>query len=633
MTPLSKKHAIPRCQRASWAGLAKLALGVGLGWVASTHGLAQGPLHVDERRDTTTPENHLVFKLSGQSLFSNYPAGGFATMVTRTENFTNKPTVLRMRCSTGTGNAAFMQTDEWTAAEGKKTLNYSYPQTLPNLSEGKATSHHYGGGYRGYSNVGLKVEAGGCEVQFNTQVSQEPVAALSTALTDSSPDKFQSTTSGHGTRLLVGGFVASLLPADWRAYHGFSVVAMTAQEWLDLTSAVRESIAQYVRMGGELAIMSTSAETWDRLQMPCAAPGALGFGQIYTRMTSKLPLSVSEVESMLGKVKNTKATDRFNNEAANDSSWQLLVDALGNKAYGSALVGLVLLGFAVVVGPVNLFYLAPKGRRHRLFVTTPIISIAASLLLGGAILLQDGVGGVGIRTGVVYLDAVSNTATVHQREVNRTGLLLGGGFKLAEKSYISPVVLADLNRWTRLKSDYSHYYRRSNHGTQTYLLNNGKECSGDFYQSRSLQGLGTEFIRSTRGKLELVGTNEAPVLRSSLESTLAYVYVRWGNQTWSASEIATGQSVPLRKIGTVLPQLKERSLLHDYDSALDAAMSTEGSFLGYAKGEACRPFLQDNLASVKWSKEELVIGGKLVIDSSLASAAKASATAPEAAVK
>ena len=66
------------------------------------------------------------------------------------------------------------------------------------------------------------------------------------------------------------------------------------------------------------------------------------------------------------------------------------------------LIGFILV-FAVLVGPVNLFWLADASRRHRLFWSTPLISVAASLLLVGVIALQDGFGGSGERVMATLL--------------------------------------------------------------------------------------------------------------------------------------------------------------------------------------------------------------------------------------
>src|SRR5690606_18267044 len=118
--------------------------------------------------------------------------------------------------------------------------------------------------------------------------------------------------------------------------------------------------------------------------------------------------------------------------------------------YGLFVV--VLIAFGLLVGPVNLFVFAKSGQRHRLFITTPIISLATCALLILLILIQDGTGGRGERIVLMEVrpDADENRAYLHQEQVSRTGVLLGSSFELKESAVISPVPLAD-SPWTRLK--------------------------------------------------------------------------------------------------------------------------------------------------------------------------------------
>ena len=83
--------------------------------------------------------------------------------------------------------------------------------------------------------------------------------------------------------------------------------------------------------------------------------------------------------------------------------------------------------FGILVGPVNLFVLAKSGRRHRLFITTPLISLGASLLLILLIIFQDGFGGRGMRRVLMEVrpDAGQNAAFLHQEQIARTGILTG----------------------------------------------------------------------------------------------------------------------------------------------------------------------------------------------------------------
>ncbi|NIP92090.1 MAG: hypothetical protein GWO24_00865, partial [Akkermansiaceae bacterium] len=85
--------------------------------------------------------------------------------------------------------------------------------------------------------------------------------------------------------------------------------------------------------------------------------------------------------------------------------------------------------------------------RHRLFITTPLISLGASLLLVVLILFQDGFGGSGQRVTLMEIGP-ENTAYLSQEQIARTGVLLKTGFTTTEHGYFSPVMIKD-SRWAR----------------------------------------------------------------------------------------------------------------------------------------------------------------------------------------
>jgi hypothetical protein len=124
---------------------------------------------------------------------------------------------------------------------------------------------------------------------------------------------------------------------------------------------------------------------------------------------------------------------------------------LGTRSFASWQVLVFLVIFGVLVGPVNLFVLAPAGKRHKLFITTPLLSIGASIVMVGLILIQDGTGGTGRRFIAINLQPDEAAAYVTQEQISRTGVLFGTGFEMKQPVLIEPVALPD-TPWVKLKS-------------------------------------------------------------------------------------------------------------------------------------------------------------------------------------
>lgn len=98
-----------------------------------------------------------------------------------------------------------------------------------------------------------------------------------------------------------------------------------------------------------------------------------------------------------------------------------------------------MLVFAVLVGPVNLFVLAPARRRHRLFFATPLISLGAAGLLVLAVILSDGTGGKGER--FVWMENVpeENVSYLQQYQYSRCEAMFSTGFEIPKAAFFAPM--------------------------------------------------------------------------------------------------------------------------------------------------------------------------------------------------
>ncbi len=226
--------------------------------------------------------------------------------------------------------------------------------------------------------------------------------------------------------------------------------------------------------------------------------------------------------------------------------WPLQL-SFGEKSTNILFFILVLIVFGVLVGPVNLFVFAKAGRRHRLFVTTPLISLGASLLLIVLILFQDGFGGRGLRVVLMEVQPgpSENAAYIAQEQIARTGVLLDTEFETGENGLFSPVLVEE-SRWARVTEI-------NDGGQGRYSVNldeEGMRLSGSWFQSRSEHGHLFETIVPTRGRISLVQESPAPVITSTFEFPLEELWYRDpAGGLWRGEGISQGRNVTLSPVG------------------------------------------------------------------------------------
>ena len=356
-------------------------------------------------------------------------------------------------------------------------------------------------------------------------------------------------TSGTSSEF-AGSFEPKSMPTDWRGYMGQEIIMLTSNDWSELDPGARTAILDWNRLGGRLLIYTSStSDTFASLQIDGAetAKGAKTINRsIGTVSLLPLPssgiLQAKKTHSMLmaGSTGDASSPTNYYGLLHDFSNRWPLQKILGQKHFNITLFILILLAFGILIGPINLFVFAKSGKRHKLFITTPIISLGASALLIVLILFQDGFGGRGHRVVLMDIQAEENKAYIIQEQVARTGVLLGSSFETSEPAMMTPVALSP-SRWSRVVTD--------GNAPASYESNDGEEgikASGDWFQSRSIHGHLLKTVRPTRGRIELAPRAGAPVLTSTFNYDLETIYYHAHDGSWwKAPALAKGNSVTL----------------------------------------------------------------------------------------
>jgi len=351
--------------------------------------------------------------------------------------------------------------------------------------------------------------------------------------------------SGYGGRRNFSSkFDPKRLPDDWRAFSGFDTLMLTEADWADVPPGSRNGIVSWVRLGGQLVVYATGKPSPASLGLP-EDPG---FGEILIEsIASDLRLNAGETVNL---AYNKRATTHRLGSITRDyvSLWPLQ-KSFGEKSFNYILFVLILLAFGILVGPVNLFVFAKSGRRHRLFITTPLISIGTSLILIALIIFEDGFGGNGTRLTLMEVrpDGNQNAAFIQQEQFSRSGVMTSPSFTVETPALIAQTPLAS-SRWARFTSGYG--------SSGTYDLQptgGGLFASGDWFQSRSEQGQLVTAVLPTRGRIE--ATNDPGTVVSTFDFPIEMILYRDPTGQWHRGEnIGKGKPAKLTPVDPTMVQ-------------------------------------------------------------------------------
>ena len=537
---------------------------------------------LDNRYDEKKKTRIIVSTLTDQ-----LPASGFATIRVKVRNdeksavtwkFNFKHTEYnspRYRPRSSSGRNELTSADSVTCEPGKeKTVDF----LVPLLTHFSLSGRH---SFRSSSQLNISITASGglgsnhCDIQGAFEDDWPSILISEGLYLDEKNNlDYEVNTSGYHSGTQFGSmFYPDQMSSDWRAYLGFEHVMMSDKDWLDLDPAARSAILSAVRLGTELSIYSKAGTNFRELQIKTDSPASRsiphGMGSItlpkWAHQNGFDPTEL--VNEMRTKYRGATRSELLTHASVTSSN--PLMELLGKKSFNIALVVLVLIIFGILVGPVNLFVFAKGGQRHKLFITTPIISVAASLLLLLIILFQDGIGGNGHRAVImqVYPGENENAAYLTQQQFCRTGVLFGTDFETEKNTWVSPVVIPE-SRWARVH----HKNLGAGSRYEVQAGDNNIKHSGDWFQSRSEYAHHAIGVVSTRGRIELKNQNGAPTVQSTFDFPVSrFFYLSPTGEFWKTDQIDKGQSVTL----TPASQHEYTAWMIDTKKSLPAALKPD----------------------------------------------------------
>lgn len=207
--------------------------------------------------------------------------------------------------------------------------------------------------------------------------------------------------------------MSSMPVAQWSkyalAYSGVPMIMLTGRDWKEMPEEVKNALLQYADLGGVILLIGVEAPERAVLLNEYWRRENVGFG--YLLYSSIEPEAFSESDWQYLERDWQRFQNTVNDNAMKNSGnlFRALLSIDSNNFPAVPLM-LVMVVFAIIVGPVNYIVLMRRKRLMLLLVTTPLISLVfAGLIVGYAFVAE----GWGIQQGIhsmTYLDEIRQQA-------------------------------------------------------------------------------------------------------------------------------------------------------------------------------------------------------------------------------
>ncbi len=561
------------------------------------------------------------------ALFNKIPQTGYMPIRLEVKNNQNSEKSWTIKCVSRNENSFYYRRNDENGgiesefhytcpAKSSKTFDFYVPVI---------TAIPYSGSDTASSNLRITLSSSGSQNETETiagsQVIDRPSVLLSSSLYTAQSSRLDSLLPSSGysrtTAEYASSFIPTQLPNDWKGYAGYDALVCTDNEWRAMEKSVQLAILEWNRLGGHLLILTQDpSSNFKNLHISDDAPSGKKLQRSFGSV-SLLPIGSINDASLATSIDSnlrSRSTQRLNaivNDITHNATntWQLQ-ESLGTLSFNPFFLILILIGFGILVGPVNLFVFAKSGQRHKLFITTPIIAAGATILILLLIIIQDGFGGHGKRIQLIELrsDNGENKAYVQQEQIARTGIILGHSFETSSPCTISPVPL--------IQSHFARVTHENQGNSSNYIANHGDKglvCEGDWFQSRSVHGHYLESVIPSRARITLKSSAPSPTITSSFNFPLKSLIFRDKQGLfWQATDIKPGESVKLSKINHDEALKRITALSDSMSPRLQRNLLKLWSRNGHFVATTEQAPAIDTLDSIKWTQTTSVILGPVM---------------------
>jgi hypothetical protein len=236
---------------------------------------------------------------------------------------------------------------------------------------------------------------------------------------------------------------------NWLAYSRFDGVVVTAGNMRMMPSAVRAAIIRYVQCGGSLLVLGDwkTPETWRRWLDNESDPQTyyVGFGQcLVSSKTNVEQLNAQQAKQITESWSKTRQPWRQVQGVADANRAFPVVENLSVPVRGMFIL---MLAFAITIGPVNIIFLSRKRKRIWMLWTIPAISALTCLAVFAYSLISEGLTAHVRTEGITILDEASRTATTIGMTAFYSALTPGEGLHFDHETELTPQIQSEYWDW------------------------------------------------------------------------------------------------------------------------------------------------------------------------------------------
>ncbi len=231
---------------------------------------------------------------------------------------------------------------------------------------------------------------------------------------------------------------------QWLSYSRYDGVALGAADLKVAPPGVLEALRQYVAVGGTLMVLGDwqPPRDWQAKQDSGSSPEMseyyLGFGVCVTSNTNDLSaIEISQWERMQEHWNHTSVPFQYNREASQANTEFPVIEKVTIPVKG--LLALMI-GFAVLIGPVNLYWLERKRRRIWLLWTVPLISMLFCAAIWVYAMSAEGWTGTERTAGITILDQQHQRAVTLGWTAYYMPLTPSGGLHYSRDTELTPQI-------------------------------------------------------------------------------------------------------------------------------------------------------------------------------------------------
>ena len=322
--------------------------------------------------------------------------------------------------------------------------------------------------------------------------------------------------------------------SNWMAYGHFDAIVLAAADYDNLPAPAREAVHRYTELGGCLIVIgqTTMPASWQKNPTSRTAdrqPYTAGLGTAYLVKGTKINDVKDAFWSTM--LKDTWNEGQENNRILDYSILEQGARVIDNLSIPVLPLFLLMLGFAILIGPINLWYLNRRKKRIWMLWTVPVISAITCGLVFLFSLLSEGVRPSRSTLSYTLLDQSSGRAATIGAVGVYAPLTPGAGFRFDSDTEVRPVSSADMNGQITYGTD-QHYTRG---------------------WARARVPLYFELRRSETTKLRLqvqsVGKQEAVVVNGLGHPLEALWLTDKDGKVFHANDIAAGAKAILKPLG------------------------------------------------------------------------------------